>query len=153
MDLRSVLDRLQTHLTNNLPYTDFQQNEINERWNHSQNPIVIDGQADPLAHLGFLVALGDAVYTTGGRRNSITKIRARVEVSFTYRLRPTDQVADMRLSTVAAREIIRLVCDEAAWAPGEVNAIPQTRYSAQLVPDQPYLFVVTSFDLDFEEPV
>ena len=150
-DLSLLLDQLQSHLATSLPSGPYPQNDVVEVWHHALHPLQLDGEADPLSHLAYLVALGDAVYTDGGRRSDLTQVRARVEVSYLYRLRHDTQVTDMRLSVRAARDVVSVVSDPSRWAPGLVSVIPQTRYSSQIVPDEPYLLCVTSYDLYLDE--
>lgn len=150
-DLTTLLDALEAYLVASLPSDRYQQNDLVEVWHHAAHPLVLDGEADPLAHLALLVALGDAVYTTGGRRSGETQVRARVEVSYLYRIRHDAQVVDLRQSIRAARDVVSAVSDPSRWAPGLVDVVPQTRYTSQLVPDEPYVLCVTSYDLYLDE--
>lgn len=152
-----LCQQLRSHLEQHLNAAPYEQGDDGE-WKLSLRPMRtgLDLEPDSLAHLAFSVV----VAATGSKddfRNAPgydMRHTTRLEVSFSYRLRPDSQITDWDLASDAAEDVVKLVFDEDRWAHGQcevVNVIDG--FTPQIAEEDLFLGVTLMFTMLFRSEV
>jgi hypothetical protein len=154
--LDEITERIATAITA-LDASDYEQDaSVTPAWTESRVPL--DPMFDPesTSHLGFSVLVRGAPVTAQrrGTTNEVIRCGSRVDVMFSYRLRPTEQVGDQRLAMRAALDLCRTVNAEALWqSDEEVIVTVRERFLPRMQLDEQYLLVQTGFEITHDEEV
>lgn len=130
-----------------LDASDYDQGTVEAKWTESQIPAVADAGVQPLAHLCYVAHVASSVNTGNDRdeTSEYCRLRSSLVVAFGYHLRPgVDQIADSRLATDAAHDVVRAVMGN--WTTqANVNLANAGEYS--IAASGEYAMVVISFDV------
>lgn len=125
-------------------------------WHEAAEALTVTGDAANLSHLAF------NVWTEVGRNGGIDRNATSdgylwadldVVVAFSFRLRPTQQVADMRLTSDAAIDVLRaLLAEWPADQPCVQIDVPEgdAWYTPALTEDGEWAVVVMQFSAAFD---
>jgi hypothetical protein len=134
------------------------------KWHESDAPLSVISDTSALGHLSFGVWISTAPNSNDGRGvtwvnngiDNLVEIDARLTVAFAFQLRPTVSVADSRVATEAAHDVVVAAMaawtadDEATYGTVTVRLVDAMQTAVSL--DGDWLLItqsyITSFDLD-----
>lgn len=153
MPVAEVLERV-SDVISGLDATAYQRDgSYTDAWSEALFPFSAEESADSTAHLDYVVLAGRTL-ATGQTRDSEhgeIQLMTPVEVQFAFYLRHDQQVADFRLATRAAGDVVRAVARESNWGTADINVEVDVRFEARIIPDESWIIVVTSFRILHEE--
>lgn len=127
---------------------------VTEAWNESDIPLDPAYGAENTAHLQFSVLPRGSPNANKDRDapGGHLSCASRIDVAFSYRIRPTEQKTDTRASMNAALQLIRCVNDEALWG-SEDDVLVQIveRWRPTFLFEGHYLLITIGFVITHEE--
>jgi hypothetical protein len=152
VELERIPALLGAALLERLPVDPFRQVD-DDAWTLSPDPSGW-AQSDLVAHLCLAVVLRGSPVTAllrGSPRNAM-RCRTRVDLVYTYHIRPGYELEDAALAARCGRHMLATATNEATWADCDVVVMPVQRYQPTYqLATEPYIEAVVSIDIDHDE--
>jgi hypothetical protein len=139
-----------------LDATPYQHGGVTEVWNEAPIPLDPVYQPESVEHLSFsvLARTSDVTAEERGPHGSVIRCRSQIDVSFAYRLRPTEMLTDSRSAMAAARAVISLVNGEELWgSESDVIVTVTQRYKPVVTLQDCFQLTTTSFAIEHDEEI